>query len=396
MDGVLAGIRVLEISRYISGPYCGALLADMGAEVWRIEPPQGEIDRTLGPFAPNGESLPVITLNRNKKGITLNLPSPKGQEVLQELVKRVDVVLHNLSVDAAETLGLSYPALKEINPGVVLVSITGFGLSGPYAHRVGFDSTGQSLSGAMSFTGFPGNAPVKAGVPYVDVGTAIYAALGAMFALYHRQETGKGQLVDIALLDSAITFMQSFAVAAEYKLTGNARQPLGNQAYYAFSNCFPAKDGWVFISAVSNRVWKRLAQALGKAELTQDPRFSSDYLRFQHRDILNSWVSGWVADKTVDQAIALLEKKRVPCGKVNTVAEVVTDPQVKAREMLIDMEYPGIGKVTIGGVCIKLSETPGTIAVRAPLLGEHNEEVYCGLLGYSAAKLAQLRAEGVI
>ncbi len=394
---VLEGIRVLDLSRYVAGPYCGALLADMGAEVIKIERPGGGDERMVGPFAPNGEAMSFyMNLSRNKKGITLNLMGEKGREILRELVKRSDVVLENFTPAAAEAMGLDYQSLKELNPGIILVSVSGFGKYGPYSQRTCFDSIAQAMSGAMSYTGFPDGPPMRAAVPYVDFSAATNAALGTMFALFHRQRTGVGQMVDVALLDTAVAFVAGMGVAAEYQVLGQVRGPIGNHSFYNATDCFRAKDGWVMVSIIGNSLWRRFLGVIGREELASDPRFKDDMSRYQNRALINPIVSQWMAEKTVDEVIRLLEEARVPCGPVNTIAEVVADPQVKAREMLVDVEYPDVGEVPVGGVVIKLSETPGKIRKRGPRVGENNDEVYRGLLGLSPEELERLKAEGVI
>lgn len=393
---VLTGVRVLDFARYLAGPYCAMLLADMGAEVIRVEEPGGSADRTLGPLAPTGDSMSIMTVNRNKKGITLDLTKEKGREVMRELVKRSDMVVENYGAGTKEPLGLGYESLKKVNPAIILVSISGFGGSGPYSKRLAFDPTAQALSSSMSYTGFPGGPPTRGAAPYVDFSTGIYSALGAMLALYHREKTGVGQVVDMALLDTAVSFSAGYGVAAEYKILGTVRQPLGNHSFYNYSDSYQAKDGWVMISVIGHRLWKRFARLIGKEEWGDDARFKDDNSRFEHRDIIRSVVSRWMATRTVAEVIKALEENRVPCAKVNNAADMFVDPQIRARGMIVDVDYPGVGPVPLGGVTIKLSETPGSIETRSPLVGEHNQEVYGGLLGYSPKELAALAEEGVI
>ena len=397
MEKVLEGIRVLDFSRYGSGPYCGALLADMGAEVIRVESPGGGIDRQFGPFAPNGENIVYgMIMARNKKGITLDLRSDKGKEILKELVKRADIVVENYGAEGKEIMGLDYRSLSEINPAIILVSISGFGTFGPYARKLAFDNIAQAMSGAMSYGGFPNNPPTRAAVPYADFNSAVYGALGAMFALYYREKTGKGQMVDIALLDAAFSMVAGMGVAAEYKLLNYIRPQQGNQGYYCFTNSFKAKDGWVMVMVISNTIWRRFLRVIGRGDLAHDPRFTDDMARYQNREILNSIVSEWVSQRTVNEAVNSLEEARIPCGKVNSIAGIIDDPHIRVREMLVELDFPGVGLVPLSGVVPKLSETPGKIERRAPLVGEHNEEIYCGLLGFKKEELERLKEEGVI
>lgn len=396
MAGILEGIRVLDLGRYIAIPFGGVLLADMGAEVIRLEKPEGEEDRAMGPLAPNGESLFYIANNRNKKGITLNLQSPQGREIFQQLVRHSDVVLENFTLEAARHFGLDYETLKAVNPRIILASVKGFGSDGPYAHKPAFDPIAQALSGAMSYTGFPGGPPLRSGVPYVDYGTALYAALSVVLALYHRQRTGVGQKVDLALFDTATSFVISSGVAAEYKIGGVVRPQVGNHSFYGLGDLYQAKDGWVFISGVSDGIWRRLLRILGREDLGKDPRFKSDTARYLNRDLLRPVVAQWVGQRRVSEAIEALEKGRVPCGRVNNSAEMVADPQVQARQMLIEVEQPGIGKVPVAGSALKLSAAPVKVERAAPALGQDNEEIYGQLLGYGPEVRAQWKAEGVI
>lgn len=396
MQGVLQGIRVLDLSRVIAGPYCAMLMADMGAEVIRIERPGGDDDRRAGALLPDGHSVPMVNMGRNKKGITLNLQSDKGKEILKALVKLADVVIESFGLEAKEAMGVGYESLSSVNRAIVLVSISGYGQTGPHARRLCFDPIAQAMSGAMSLTGFPGDPPTRSAVTWVDYCTGVHAAFGAMLALFHREHTGRGQLVDVALLDVAISAMGGTGAAAEYKLMGYIRPQLGNLSYRCYANAFHARDGWVFISGVFDGIWKRLVRAIGKPEIISDPRFQSDNSRYEHSKDIDPLVSDWVKHRTVDEVIAILEQNRVPCGRINSIAEVVADPQVRAREMLVDVEWPGVGSVPITGVPIKLSETPGKVTARAPLVGEHNTAVYEELLGYGPDRLSKLAEEGII
>jgi crotonobetainyl-CoA:carnitine CoA-transferase CaiB-like acyl-CoA transferase len=394
---VLEGIRVLDFSRVVSGPYCSTQLADMGAEVIKVEQPGGWDDRQLGPFAANGQSITYSLMGtRDKKGITLDMRSPKGKEIFKELVKVSDIVLENFSPGGREIMGLSYPSLKEINPAIIFVSISGFGQTGPNSHRLSFDPAAQAASGAMAYTGFPGGPPTRAQVGYVDLGAGLHAALGAMYALYHRAMTGKGQAVDVSLFDVAVGFTGGLGGPAEYKLNKVLRPQIGNHSYHNFSNSFQTKDGWIVISVISEGLWKRFVKTIDMDDLARDARFQSDESRYQNRELFEPAIAEWMAQRTTAEVEQLMEQARVPCGRVNTVADLLDDPQVKAREMLVDVDYPGIGKVPVPGVVVKLSETPGRIKSRGPTVGEHNEEVYCGLLGLTPEELSSLRDEGVI
>ena len=396
MEKVLTGIRVLDFSRWLAAPYASTLLADMGADVIRVEKPGGELDRELGPFAPDGKGMIYLTIARNKRAITLNLDSEKGKEILQGLVRRSDVVLHNYTSGADEAKILSYSALKEINPGIILLVVSGFGTTGPYAGHNAFDTIGQALAGAMSYTGFPGNPPTRSGVAWVDYSTGVHGALGIMIALYHRMQTGKGQMIDVALLDVAVSPVALAGAAAEYKIFGNIRQQIGNHGFYSFTDCFEAKDGWVMMSVVGNALWRRFLRAIGREDLKDDPNFKDDMARFQNRHLTRPIVAEWTKERTTKEIIERLAEARVPCDKINNIAEMVEHPQVKAREMIVDVEYAGVGNMPLPGVTIKMSETPGNIEKRAPEVGEHNEEIYSELLGFTPEEVSRLAAEGVI
>ncbi len=397
MSKVLTGIRVLDFSRYAAGPSATMILADMGADVIRVEPPSGGEDRTLGPFAPNGESLPFgIIINRNKRGITLNLRSDAGQSILKKLVAKADVIVENFSPGVKAEMGLTYETLKAINPRIIHVSVTAYGQNGPYVNRLGFDPIAQAMCSAMSYSGFPGSPPVRFQASWVDNSTGIATALGTMLALYHRQATGEGQAVDMALLDTAISFVSNMGVAAEYKVNNFVRSQIGNGSFYAYGDCFQVKDGWVYMSVIGDSLWRRLCRLLGREDWLKDERFSSDNSRFQNRQIISDVIAPWLAGKTVIEILEITEKNRIPCAPVSTVPQMVANPQVAAREMLVDVDFPGVGPVPHTGVAIKLSKTPGSIEHRAPLLGEHNEEIYCGLVGMKKNELAKLKKEGVI
>lgn len=397
MSQILEGIRVLDFSRYVAGAYAGMLLADVGAEVIRVERPGGAEDREIGPLAPNGESLPfALILQRNKKSITLNLLTKQGEKLLSQLVERSQVVIHNFAPGSGEAKALDYNTLAQIKEDIVVAAISGFGQYGPYAHRPCFDSIAQAMAGGMCFTGFPGNPPTKAGVLYIDLCTGLHAALGIMFALYNCQKTGVGQMIDIALFDVATSCLNSLGVGAEYKLSGATRPQIGNHAFYTFGDSFKAKDGWVMLSAPGNSIWKRFIRVLGKKELAQAQEFSDDMARFQNRELIRPVVSAWVAERTVDEVVKILDQARVPCGPVNTIVDMVADPQLQAREMIVDVEYPGIGNITLPGLAMKLSRTPGKIYKRPPKLGEHSHEIFCGLVGLSHEDFSELKSQGVV
>lgn len=397
MAELLHGIRVLDFARYRAGPTCGQMLGDMGAEVIRVERPGGEDDRQLSPFAAGGQSSYLMFTGRNKKGITLNLRKQRGKQILEELVRRSDVVIENFGPEVNKRIGLDYESLRKIKHDIVVVSVSAFGQYGPYARRLGFDAIAQAMSGLMWITGFPQGLPLKAGVNFVDTTTGIYGALGALYALYHRERTGEGQSVDVSLIDSAVSFVES--IPAEYEVAHEIRPQVGNAHTYSGPyDAYKAKDGYFFLGVVGNTTWRKLIKMMDREELANDPRFQTDYDRAQpeSRQFFTDWFNGWAAEKTVDEVVNQFNEAGVPCARVNTIPEVTADPHIRAREMLVETEHPEVGKVPLIGIPIKLSKTPGRIKTTVPALGEHNEEVYCGLLDYTDQELSQLKEEGVV
>ena len=395
MKKVLDGIRVLDFSRYKAGPYGAMLLGDMGAEVIRVERPGGEDDRTLGPYTSDGQNLYLLFTCRNKKGITLNLEKERGRELLKELVARSDVVIENFGPAANKKLCLDYESLKQVRSDIIAVAVSAYGQYGPYAYRFGFDALAQAMSGIMWLTGFPGGPPVKAGVNVTDFSAGTYAALGTVMALYNRDRTGKGQLVDISLLDTAVSFLES--TIAEYEVLGEIRPQVGNaNVFVSPYDAYKAKDGYFYVGVGSSAIWKRFLKVTGGKELANDPRFRTHRDRAENRQFFTDWLSNWAADKTVDEIVNQFSEAGVPCAPVNKIPDVAADSHIRAREMIVEFDHPGIGKVPLIGVPVKLSETPGEIRTPAPAIGEHNEEIYCGLLNRSSEELNQLRQDGVV
>jgi len=394
MTKILEGIRVLDFGRFLACPFCGLLMASMGAEVIRIERPGGEADRSMGLMAPNGENFFMLTMARNKKAITLDVRSPKGRKLLEALVKQSDVIIDNFSPEAKKEMGLEYISLRRVNPGIIVASVSGFGQYGPYSQRRCFDPIAQAMSGSMSVTGFPGSPPTRASVPYVDMAAGLYAALGIVLCLYHRDRTGVGQEVDISLMDTAVSFGGHYF--SEHLVTGEPQEPVGNHSRYCAANLYQARDGWVFLSLLTDGIWRRFIRTAGMKHLEYEPRFKDDMSRYRNRDILDPLVAQWVADRTVAEVMELLDRVGVPCGPVKTIAEATEDPHVWAREMLVQVEHPGFGKFPLPGLALKLSQTPGDVNTAAPKVGAHNEEIYCGLLGYTEHQLEELRDQQII
>ncbi len=394
MTAALAGIRVLDFGRYIAGPYCATLLADMGADVIRIERREGGEDRYLVPVTEQGEGASYIGLNRNKKGITLDPAHAQSAELKRRLIASADVVVANLPINVLTKLGLDYDSLKAIKPDIILTMVSAFGSTGPYANRVGFDSVVQAMSGAMSLTGFA-PTPTRSIVSFEDFGTALHAAFGTMVALFHRQQTGQGQMVEGSLLSTGIMLMQS--LLAERHVTGIVREQRGNTSFHtAPADVFQTSDGWLMVQVVSNPIFARWAKLIGRPELIDDPRYADDLARGDNYELINEVMIAWTKQRTTAEAMTQLEAARVPCGPVHSLEATLHDPQIQARELLQYMDYPGSPKpVPIADTPVRLSETPGEIRHRAPTLGEHTEEVLLGL-GFSLDEIAEFRLAQVI
>ncbi|HEY3135109.1 MAG TPA: CoA transferase [Blastocatellia bacterium] len=395
MAGPLEGIRVIDFGRFIAGPYCAMLLADFGADVIRVERREGGEDRKLGPVTDSGEGGLFLNCNRNKRGITLDLSHAQAPEVIRRLVRSADIVVVNLPLSVMKKLGLDYDSVRPVKEDIILVMASAFGPDGPYADRVGFDGVAQAMSGAMSLTGFAG-PPVRSIVSWVDYGTALHGAFGAMAALYHRQQTGRGQLVDVSLLATGVTFMTP--LLAELKTMGIRRKQLGNTGYYAApSDVYQTSDGgWIIVPTIGDQMFKRWARVIGREDLVDDPRLRDDISRGNNAVVINDAMSKWCSERTRDQAIAELEAARIPCGPCYDLGEVLADPQVNSRELLEEIEYPGGRKpVPIASTPVRLSETLVDRPRRAPTLGEHTDEVLREV-GFTADEILALRGQRVI
>jgi crotonobetainyl-CoA:carnitine CoA-transferase CaiB-like acyl-CoA transferase len=395
MSGILQGIRVIDFGRFIAAPYCAMLLADFGADVIRVERREGGEDRYLGPVTESGEGGLFLNLNRNKRGMTLDFANPGSAEITRRLIKSADIAIVNLPIDVMKKIKLDYDSLREIKPDIILVMASTFGPDGPYATRVGFDTVAQAMSGAVNLTGFPDSPPLRAMAAYCDFGTALHGAFGAMAALYEREKSGRGQMIDVSLLATAMTMITP--LLAERVLTGIERKQQGNASYYsAPSDIYRAKDGWVLTQVIGNPMFRRWARVVGREDLIDDPRCKDDITRGNHCEFIAEVMNEWCATKSRDEAIAELEKARIPCGPVYNLDEVLTDPQVKARGLLQELEYPASKKpVPVSHPALRLSATPAELRHRAPTLSEHTDEVLIEL-GFNREEIEAFRGAGAI
>ena len=394
-EGVLSGIRVLDFGRFIAGPFCGALLADHGADVIRVDKVGGSEDRFLLPLAESGEGGLYMQVNRGKRSLTLEPGAPAGREVVRKLIARSDVVIANLPAATLRSMGLDHASVAAINPRAILVATNAFGPSGPYAHRLGFDSLGQALSGAVYMTGDPG-APRRAAVNWVDFGTAISAAFGALLALMARERSGRGQEVSGSLMATALTFGN--AVLIEQAVNAPDRVPQGNLGYgSAPADLFRCADGdWLVVQAVGQPLWQRFCALLGVPEWIDDPRFVDDTARGRHAQVVSERLGAWCAVRSRADAIAVFEAARIPAGPVHSPQQALDDVHVRASGILREIAFPGAPRpAPVADTPIRLSETPGALRGRAPLLGEHTEAILSEI-GYSQTDIASLRAAGIV
>lgn len=394
--GPLKGVKVIELAHIMAGPVCGLMLADMGADVIKVEKmPGGDDTRRSVPPDIDGESAAFMMMNRNKRGIAVNLKDEKGKEVLRRLLRDADVVIENYRRGTMEKLGMGYEELKKINPGLVYAEISGFGRTGPYADRGGFDLIAQGMSGLMSITGEgPGRPPVKVGAPVSDITAGILGALGVVSAYVHKMQTGEGQRVDTSLFEAAIThtYWQSAIAFA----TGNSPGPMGsahplNAPYQALRT----SDGWVNIGAANQANWLRLTEVLEAPELAGDERFRENSGRMSHLAALSEALEKHMVTRTTDEWLAKFEAAGLPAGPVLDIAQMHRDPQALAREMVVEAEHARLGPVKTIGLPIKFSGTPGGVQHGAPLYGEHTSEVLSEY-GYSADEIAALAECGAV
>src|SRR5881394_1586893 len=393
--GPLKGIKVIELAQIMAGPTCGMLLADMGADVIKVEKlPGGDDTRSYTEPSIKGESAAFMVLNRNKRGIAVNLKTPGGLEVVKKLLADADVMTENYRKGTLEKLGLGYEVLRKLNPRLVYCAISGYGRTGPYADKPGFDLILQGFAGIMSVTGEPGRQPVKSGTSIADINAGILAALGIVSALHARSRTGRGQMVETSLMEAAV--QQMYWQAAIYFATGVSSGPTGSaHILTAPYQAFPTSDGWINVGGANQPNWERIARTIGRPELIDDARFKTNGDRMKHLDELVPLISERTKTRSSAEWIRDFETAGVPVGPVNNIGKVLADPQVKAREMLVEVEHSTVGRTQATGLPIKFSDTPGGVTRAAPTLGEHTDPVLASL-GYDAAGIAQLRRDGAV
>jgi len=394
MAGVLEGIRVLDFGRYIAGPFCGTMLGDLGAEVIRIEKLEGSEDRWVTPVVEGGEGAMFLQMGRNKLGLTLNPMKPAGREIVKKLVAVSDVVIANLPYEDLQKMGIDYETLSALNPKIILATTSTFGSEGPYATRVGFDTIGQAMSGAMYLSG-DGQVPTRVNAPVIDFGTALLNTVGVLAALLDRAKSGKGQKVETALLRTAINITNSHLI--EQAMLNLNRIATLNRGFTAGpSDTFKCKDGWIYAMTIGQPLFVRWCKLMGDEKLANDPRFKDDLARGDNGEALSDIMQKWCDTRTVAEALAALEASRIPAGPVYSPQQALDDKHVQEAKFMHSMEFPGAAKpVPVLQEPVKLSRTPLSIRRRAPKLGEHTDQILQEL-GYAADAIAKLRADRVV
>lgn len=399
-ERLLEGVKVLDLSRVLAGPYCGMFLADLGADVIKVENPAGGDDsRSMGPFVGEGEyqqSSYFINFNRSKRGITLNLKHPQAQEIFKDLVKQADMVIENYRPGTMEKFGLGYEVLKEINPGIIYGCVSGFGHTGPYSKRAGYDIIGQAMGGLMSTTGWPGGEATRTGTPMGDVLGGLNLAIGLLAALHRKEKTGKGEKIDVALVDSVVSSMANITMI--YFAEGRIPDRIGNryESTYPYDS-FAAQDGSVIIGAGNDKLFKLLCDVMEMPELCTDIRFVTIKDRVEHHSELKEIIEAWSSGFKLDEIVHKLTEAGVPSCPVNTLDKVVHEPQIaEYRNMFPTINQTGIGKMQVTNNPQRLTQTVSDPTMPAPLLGEHNEEVFGEWLGYTPDQVAHLMQEGVM
>jgi formyl-CoA transferase len=395
-QGALSDIRVIELGTLIAGPFCGQILADFGAEVIKLEDPDGgDPMRQWGRSLPKGLSPWWPVIGRGKKSVTLNLRSPEGQAIARDLILSSDVVVENFRPGTMEKWGLSYEALSAEKPGLIMARVSGYGQTGPYARRAGYGLIGEAMGGLRHITGEPDRPPARAGVSIGDSLAASHAAMGVLMALHVRERTGRGQVVDAAIYESVLAMMEN--LVTEYDITGYVRERSGSiLPGIAPSNAYPAADGMVLIGGNGDTIFTRLCEAMGRPELKDDPRYRDHASRGVNQAELDALIGAWTRERTIETVLALLETHGVPSGRIFRAPDMLEDPQYRARGSIVETDHPVFGKIKMQNAFPKLSDTPGEVRWPGPALGQHTDEVLGAVLGMTADRLAALRSTNVI
>lgn len=391
MAGPLKGVRVLDMTWALAGPYCTMVLCDLGAEVIKVESPDGgDPSRKSLPFI-EGVSSYFLSVNRGKKSVAVNLRHPQGKEIVLALANKADVLVENFRPGVMDRLGLGYGALRSTNPRIIYAACSGFGQKGPYAHRPAYDVVVQGMGGTLSITGEAGGPPTRVGFSIGDIGGGIFTALGVLAALHERESSGEGQMVDISMLDGQMALLEN--AFARFFATGEVPQRIGTRHPLRTPfQAFPTQDGYIVLAASEERFWQRLCQVINRPDLPRDERFKDNPSRTRNHDQLEPILKEITRTKKTAEWVALMDKNDIPCGPVNSIDQVVNDPHTAAREMITEVEHSKAGRLKVINSPLKLSRTPVKIERACPELGEHTEEVLQNLLGFSQEKITELRS----
>lgn len=391
----LSGVRVIDVTQIMAGPFCTMLLGDMGADVIKIEKPDGGDDiRRSGPPFVAGDSAAFLNIGRNKRSVVIDIKTPEGSNIVRRLARTADIFVQNLRPGRIEGFGLGYDDLRAVNPSIVYATITGYGRTGPYKDKPGFDLMAQGMSGIMGVTGHPGQPPVKVSVPITDLNAGLFTAFGVLAAYVNRLKTGTGQHVDSSLLEAGVAY--TFWESAIYFATGSPPGPNGSaHQLSAPYQALPTSDGYLTIGGATQSNWDRLCRAVGRAELLSDPRFAANADRMANRAALERTLSETFMTRTTAHWLGVLDRAGVPCGPINDMSQVYADPQVIARDMVVEIDHPTAGAIRNVGIPVKFSETPGTVRRPPPRLGEHTHEVLVEF-GYTADEIAALERGGIV
>lgn len=395
MDRALEGLVILDLTRVLAGPYASMVLADMGAEVIKIEMPvKGDDARHFGPFI-GSESAYFMSINRDKKSITLDLKKDKAKEIFKKMLETADIVMENYRPGTMEKLGLGYDVMKSINPKIIYAACSGFGSTGPYRFKPAYDIIVQGMGGLMGITGHQGGEPTRVGASMGDITAGLFTAIGILTALHAREKSGLGQMIDISMLDCQVAVLEN--AIARYFVSGEVPVRAGNHhpSITPF-DAFPTKKGYIVIAVGNDVLWNKFCNAVKKPELIDDHRFVTNALRTKNRIHMQDVLSKIFMQKSAVQWMDILEQAGIPCGPVNRIDEVVNDPQIISRDMIVEVEHPVAGKLHMPGTPIKLSETPGKIEMPSPLLGQHTDEILVRFLGLNEEEIEQLKNDGIV